>query len=144
LGVQYLYRRVGMSACRHDGIYFCRCRYINTFMVHLESQTSSLLRRSTALTLGEMSMHIARHIPPAVRQYSRQQSHPLSCLTRSQKLTPVRNHGYHASAGQLRSRLLETSGNADQQRLYSRARRRFSTSPVAMHGHLDPPKPGEE
>ncbi|MCJ1485203.1 mitochondrial matrix iron-sulfur protein [Schaereria dolodes] len=28
--------------------------------------------------------------------------------------------------------------------LFARARRRFSASPVAAHGHLIPPKPGEE
>ncbi|KAL2040659.1 hypothetical protein N7G274_006638 [Stereocaulon virgatum] len=34
--------------------------------------------------------------------------------------------------------------DAENHRIYSRARRRFTTSPVAKHGHLDPPKPGEE
>jgi hypothetical protein len=29
-------------------------------------------------------------------------------------------------------------------RSFARTRRRFSTSPKAQHGHIDPPKPGEE
>ena len=35
-------------------------------------------------------------------------------------------------------------GCISEQKLFPKARRRFSSSPVALHGHLDPPKPGEE
>lgn len=35
-------------------------------------------------------------------------------------------------------------GCTSEQKIFPKPRRRFSSSPVAMHGHIDPPKPGEE
>lgn len=89
-------------------------------------------------------MSIAQRIPQIVRQCCRQKSQSLYRFTCSQNLPQERSNNYHASAAQSRNRPREPSAMIDQQRLYSRARRRFSTSPVFMHGHLDPPKPGEE
>ncbi|OCT45863.1 hypothetical protein CLCR_01765 [Cladophialophora carrionii] len=68
--------------------------------------------------------------PDATRQFQRHLSRNASSLAL------FRRHQY------------ELNVKKDQIRSYIRAlemgRRRFSTSPVQSHGHIDPPKPGEE
>ncbi|MCJ1259444.1 hypothetical protein MMC24_007281 [Lignoscripta atroalba] len=52
----------------------------------------------------------------------------------------------HEHTNQLpcRSRTAPGSSNHTSHRLFPRARRRFSASAIAAHGHLTPPKAGEE
>ena len=60
--------------------------------------------------------------------------------------TPILSRKFHSKIANQRPReeFCETQATASIHISSLSARRRFTTSPVAMHGHLDPPKPGEE
>ena len=89
-------------------------------------------------------MYIARQAPRAVGICCRSSYATSVALLPSRHTASSRNYSNDVSVWHLKERLTRTTGAFGRQTLYSRARRRFSTSPVAMHGHLTPPKPGEE
>ncbi len=68
-----------------------------------------------------------QELPPALRQSSRHQSRTFS-VSRSHELQ------VQAKRSIIRQRI----------RALEESRRKFSTTPQQRHGHLDPPKPGQE
>lgn len=66
----------------------------------------------------------------------------------SSSLAPRHNslHSSHRTTQELWSRTGITRARfpAGDNKTFERTRRRFSTSPLTMHGHLTPPNPGEE
>lgn len=60
---------------------------------------------------------------------------------RLQALRPATRRDFHASSVRPRPHL-DTVSRTSQR--FLRQRRRFSATAAAQHGHIDPPKPGEE
>ena len=67
-------------------------------------------------------------------------SHPAS----SRNVSSIRRCSHNASSLPEIARIQRRPRCISEQQIFPKPRRRFSSSPVAMHGHLDPPKPGEE
>ncbi len=91
-----------------------------------------------------VSMSIARQAPYFFRSCSRVSPSSRQQFLPSALHTPIRHHAYTMSTICSRTQVAFERGPCQDYRLFPRARRRFSASAVAMHGHLTPPKPGEE
>ena len=79
----------------------------------------------------------ARHIPQTTR-------HPIRTVDGvcSQIISPTRSYSIcQRHAAQIRARKISIRSYI---RTLEQSRRKFSTSPPQRHGHIDPPKPGEE
>lgn len=121
-----------------------RGRHINLFE-RISSSRRECTSNSRATSSTESpSMYIARQMPRAVGQCCRAMPRPSPIYNDSTIASPARHYTHEASVWQSRRKTWKISPRELDQRLYPRARRRFTTSPLAMHGHLDPPKPGEE
>ncbi len=94
--------------------------------------------------LRALTMLIADQAPRAICQISRSIPRARILTTVSQNALPRRDYGHTALSQQLKKRLWQKSGDSSAARTCPNAQQRFSTSPVALHGHLDPPKAGEE
>lgn len=128
------FRRVGAECA-------CTCR-INIFLDVKGKQHSSKLQ--TTLYSETLSMFITLLVPRAVRLCCRSNYVTTIAVLPSRHAASSRTYNNVASVWHLRERPARTARGFSRQTLFSRARRRFSTCPVAMHGHLTPPKPGEE
>lgn len=128
------FRRVG--ACTF------RCRHINIFWTQMLNRCLWPLKHCNS---EKSSMYIARHAPRAVGLCC-QSTYAISiALLSIRHAASLRSYSSSDSCvSHLNQRPVRNEGSFGRQTQYSRARRRFTTSPVAMHGHLTPPKPGEE
>ena len=89
-------------------------------------------------------MYIARQVPRAIKICYRSSYATSIALLPFRRTASSRTYRNDTSVWHLNEVPARMSVDLGRQTLYSKARRRFSTSPVAMHGHLTPPKPGEE
>ena len=89
-------------------------------------------------------MYIARQVPRTVGLFCRSEYATSINLLPSRYAAWARTYSNDASDLHFEGRPARMTGGYGKHKLYTRARRRFTTSPVVMHGHLTPPKPGEE
>ena len=89
-------------------------------------------------------MYIARQAPCAVGRCCRSGYITSAALLLFRHAASSRAYSNGASVWHLKEIPSRSTGTFGRQNMYSRARRRFSVSSKAMHGHLTPPKPGEE
>jgi hypothetical protein len=109
-----------------------------------QTKIEHIFRAATSSNSKEVSMYIARQAPRAVG-LCRQLIQPMLYHTLFvNRPVTVRCYGCENSPWSVKAGYQPRWKDAANHKIYSRARRRFTTSPVAKHGHLDPPKPGEE
>ena len=113
------------------------------YLQHLARNKRCFSRLAEYSFRSALSMYIACRPTLAVSLSTRAIKSTILYPIPSRDLSSIRRCSHNASS------LLEIArprrpGCTSEQKLFPKARRRFSSSPVAMHGHLDPPKPGEE
>lgn len=126
-------RQVGM--CRHINCYsrqFIKWEWENPS----SKQAPSYLRT--------LSMSLARQTFFNVMRCCHSKKPVIRCKFAPDFTPPTRSYHHNPSARQLQRRSGAQSIKQNGWIIRPRARRRFSTSPMTMHGHIDPPKPGEE
>ena len=89
-------------------------------------------------------MYIARQASRSVELCCRSNPATTSALLPSRHAALSRTYSNNAWAWHVRGRPAITTGASDHHTQCFLARRRFTVSHMAMHGHLTPPKPGEE
>ena len=123
----------------------CLILRVSSYQIYLHCEVNGIFLGLTEYrSRSPLSMFVACRPPRAVslscRAIRSTISHPVPCP----KHSAIKTCSHKASS------LLQIAGSQrrpgciSEQKLFPKARRRFSSSPVAMHGHLDPPKPGEE
>ena len=89
-------------------------------------------------------MYIARQAPRSVEICCRPNLAPSSASLPPRSVASSRAYSNNAWAWRSKGRPAITTEVPGRQAQCLVARRRFRVSPMAMHGHLTPPKPGEE
>ena len=114
-----------------------RRRRSTPFWIHIYTVLAQRISRRP------LSMSIARQVSCAIRSYRRPVAfaRPLICECQAPAANLQRLH--YGSYAASRAKLLAWQYNLYTP-LYPRPRRKLHTSPINRHGHMEPPKPGEE